>query len=263
VVMEAAAKNLTPVVLELGGKSPCIVDEDTDLATSARRIIWGKAYNAGQTCVAPDYVLVHRAVKQPLLDAMAEALKGFFGGDPQKSPDYGRIINAHHFTRLLGLMRGGRVTLGGQSDAASRYIAPTVLTDVDLAHPLMQEEIFGPLLPVIEVPDLDAAIRFVNERPKPLALYVFTSDGAKAERVLQRTSAGGAMVNDCIMHFANGNIPFGGVGPSGTGAYHGKASFDVFTHFKSVMKKPFAMDMRVRYPPYKASAMSLFRRLVG
>jgi len=262
VVMEAAAKHLTPVVLELGGKSPCIVDEDTDLAVTARRIAWGKAYNAGQTCVAPDYVLVHRAVKQPFIDAMATALSELFGSDPMKSPDYGRIINARHFSRLMRLMPGGRVVVGGQTDEASRFIAPTVLTDVELSHPLMQEEIFGPLLPVIEVPDLESAIRFVNQRPRPLALYAFTRDDGKAEEILRRVSAGGAVVNDCIIHFANTSLPFGGVGPSGMGAYHGKASFDTFTHYKSVMKKPFSLDIKLRYPPYK-TPLSLFRRLVG
>lgn len=262
VVMEAAAKHLTPVVLELGGKSPCIVDEDTDVATTARRIAWGKAYNAGQTCVAPDYVLVHRAVKAPFLEALGAAFKGFFGDDVAKSPDFGRIINERHFSRLVGLMRGGRVVLGGQTDAATRFIAPTVLTDVELTHPLMQEEIFGPLLPVVEVPDLPSAIRFVNERPRPLALYAFSRDVKKTEEVLQRTSSGGAVVNDCIVQFATTSLPFGGVGPSGTGAYHGKASFDAFTHYKSVVKKPFSMDFKVRYPPYTAP-LSVLRRLIG
>ena len=263
VVMEAAAKHLTPVVLELGGKSPCIVDEDTDIAVTARRIAWGKAFNAGQTCVAPDYVLVHRAVKQPLLDALGAAFRDFFGSDPAKSPDYGRIINARHFARLVGLMRGGRVVIGGQTDEATRFIAPTVLTDVDLTHPLMQEEIFGPLLPVIEVPTLEAAIRFVNERPKPLALYHFSRSSENTEEVLRRVTAGGAVVNDCIVQFATTTLPFGGVGPSGTGACHGKAGFDAFTHYKSVVKKPFLMDFKVRYPPYSTTSLAVLKRLIG
>lgn len=262
VVMEAAAKHLTPTILELGGKSPCLIDENTDLTTTARRVAWGKAYNSGQTCIAPDYVLVHQNVKQAFIDAYGTALRDFFGPDASKSPDYGRIINAHHFNRLQGLMKGGRVVLGGQSDPETRFIAPTLLTDVDLSHPLMHEEIFGPLLPVIEVADLKAAIRFVNERPKPLALYVFSRDAAKTEEVLQRVSAGGAVVNDAIIHVATTTLPFGGVGASGTGAYHGKASFDAFSHFKSVIKKPFLFDMKVRYPPYK-TPLSVLKRLMG
>jgi aldehyde dehydrogenase (NAD+) len=262
IVMEAAAKHLTPCVLELGGKSPCIVDEDTDLTVTARRVMWGKAYNAGQTCIAPDYVLVHKNVRQAFVDACGTALRDFYGPDVAKSPDYGRIITARHFTRLQSLMAGGRVAFGGQSDEASRFIAPTLLTDVDLSHPLMQEEIFGPLLPIIEVPDVAAAIRFVNERPKPLALYVFSRNSAKVDEVLRRVSAGGAVVNDTIVHVAAQGLPFGGVGSSGTGSYHGKASFDAFTHYKSVVKKPFAFDLKVRYPPYK-TPLSVLKRLIG
>ncbi len=261
-VMEAAAKHLTPVVLELGGKSPTLVDEDTDLEVTARRIVWGKFYNCGQTCIAPDYVLVHQAVKEPLVEAMQKAITTLFGSDPKASPDYGRIISARHHARLVSLMKGGKVVAGGQADEASKYLAPTLLTDVDLMHPLMQEEIFGPLLPIIEVPDLDAAVRFTKERPKPLALYVFTRDSKKAEMVLKRAPSGGAMINDTIMHITAPELPFGGVGQSGIGAYHGQGSFDVFSHLKSVVKKPFAMDLKVRYPPYPKS-LALFRRLLG
>jgi aldehyde dehydrogenase (NAD+) len=262
VVLEAAAKHLTPCVLELGGKSPCIIDETSDLTITARRVAWGKTYNAGQSCVAPDYVLVHRNVKQAFIDAFAAAVRDFFGADVSRSPDYGRIVSAQHFSRLQGLMTGGRVVLGGQSDAESRFIAPTVLVDVDLGHPLMREEIFGPLLPVIEVADVAAAIRFVNERPRPLALYVFSSDSTKTEEVLQRVSAGGAVVNDTVVHYAAQELPFGGVGPSGMGSYHGRASFDAFTHYKSVVKKPFAFDLKVRYPPYR-TPLAVFKRLIG
>ncbi len=262
VVMEAAAKHLTPVVLELGGKSPCIVDESTDLATTARRVMWGKCYNTGQTCIAPDYVLVHKNVKQAFVDLLKQSVREFFGDDPAKSPDYGRIINARHFARLQALMPGGTVAFGGQVEEATRYIAPTVLTDPKLSHPLMQEEIFGPLLPVIEVPDIDSAIRFVREREKPLALYVFSKNRDVVEKVLGRVSSGGAVVNDTIIHFAGDDLPFGGVGGSGMGAYHGKASFDAFSHRKAVVTKPFWMDLKVRYPPYPAS-LALFRRLIG
>ena len=262
IVMEAAAKHLTPTILELGGKSPCIVDEDTDLSITARRVAWGKSYNAGQTCIAPDYVLVHKNVRGAFIEAYGTALREFFGPDVARSPDYGRIINAHHFNRLQSLMKGGRVALGGQSDEATRFMAPTLLTDVELSHPVMQEEIFGPILPVIEVAGLREAIRFVNDRPKPLALYVFSRDARKTEEVLQRVSAGGAVVNDTIIHCATTTLPFGGVGPSGTGSYHGKASFDAFSHFKSVVKKPFVLDLKVRYPPY-TTPLSVLKRLIG
>ncbi len=262
VVMQAAAKHLTPVLLELGGKSPVLVDERVDLATTARRLAWGKYYNCGQTCVAPDYVLAHKNIKAALVEQLGTAIREFYGADPSQSPDYGRVINARHFKRLQALMTGGRVALGGQTDEAKRYIAPTVLTDVDVKSPLMQEEIFGPLLPVLEVADLDEAVRFVRERPKPLALYVFTSDSAKAELVLSKTSSGGAMHNDTMLHAVPATLPFGGVGDSGIGAYHGKIGFDAFSHNKAVVKKPFWMDLKVRYPPYKVS-LAAFKRLLG
>lgn len=261
-VMEAAAKHLTPCVLELGGKSPCIVDETTNLEVTARRIVWAKFYNAGQTCVAPDYLLAHKNVHRALLDQLAKTIGDFYGKDPAQCPDFGRIVNERHFDRLQALMSGGRVVVGGQSDRTSKYLAPTVLTDVNLAHPLMQEEIFGPILPVLEVADLGAAIRFVRERPKPLALYVFTSNSNNAQTVLNRTSAGGAVVNDAIIHVGASTLPFGGVGGSGTGAYHGKASFDAFSHRKSVLKKPWFLDLKMRYPPYD-SDLRRVRRLIG
>jgi acyl-CoA reductase-like NAD-dependent aldehyde dehydrogenase len=224
--------------------------------------VWGKFYNAGQTCVAPDYVLAHKNVRQALLDQLGKTIEQFYGQAPAQSPDYARIINERHFDRLQALLSGGRVVFGGQTDREKKYIAPTVLTDVNLSHPLMQEEIFGPLLPVLEVADLAAAIRFVRERPKPLALYVFTNDAAHADTVLSRTSAGGAVVNDTIIHVAASTLPFGGVGGSGTGAYHGKASFDAFSHRKSVLKKPWFLDLKMRYPPYNPDLKSV-RRLIG
>lgn len=261
IVMEAAAKHLTPVILELGGKSPCIVAADADLEVTARRIMWGKTYNAGQTCIGPDYALVHRDVRERFIEACKRALTGFYGDDPKASPDYGRIISTRHHQRLVSLMKGGHVVVGGQHDEASRYFAPTLLTDVDLSSPLMTEEIFGPLFPIIDVGSVDEAIDFVRARPKPLALYAFTSNDETADRVLARTSSGGAMVNDLILHIASG-LPFGGVGQSGMGAYHGKASFDAFSHHKSVLRRPFYLDLKVRYPPYKVS-LKVFRRLLG
>lgn len=262
VVMAAAAKHLTPVTLELGGKSPCIVDEDTELRTTARRVMWGKCYNAGQTCLAPDYVLVHKSVRSAFVDELRSASRDFFGDDASTSSDFGRIINQHHFERLTALMSGGRVAAGGQTNSETRFIAPTVLTDVGLSHPLMQEEIFGPLLPVIDVPDMNAAIQFVRERDKPLALYVFSNNEETVEKVLTRVSSGSAVVNDTIIQFAGDDLPFGGVGSSGMGAYHGRASFDAFSHRKAVVSKPFWLDLKVRYPPYPKS-LALFRRLIS
>jgi aldehyde dehydrogenase (NAD+) len=261
-VAEAAAKHLTPVTLELGGKSPCIVDADTNLAVTARRIAWGKFTNAGQTCVAPDYVLVDRKVKDALVEGIRGAVREFYGEDPSRSPDYGRIVSERHFRRLEALMGQGRVVLGGQHDAASRFLAPTLLEDVPLDSALMQEEIFGPLLPVIPVDGVAEAVRFVRERPRPLACYVFSNDGKAQERVLRETSSGGALVNDTLMHLGNPDLPFGGVGPSGLGSYHGQQSFEAFSHRKSVLKKPFALDVKVRYPPY-AGKLGLLKRLLG
>jgi aldehyde dehydrogenase (NAD+) len=261
-VAEAAARHLTPVTLELGGKSPAIVDARTDVATTARRIAWGKFTNAGQTCVAPDYVLVHRRVKDELVEGLRTAVREFYGPEPAKSPDYGRIVSDSHFRRLEGLKAEGRVVIGGQSDAAQRYLAPTVLEDVALESPLMQEEIFGPLLPIVPVEDVGEAVRFVRERPRPLACYLFSQDAESRERVLRETSSGGVVVNDTLLHLANPDLPFGGVGPSGLGRYHGQASFEAFSHMKSVLVRPFALDVRFRYPPF-ARTLPLLRRLLG
>ena len=263
VVMEAAAKHLTPVTLELGGKSPAIVDRHANLDVAAKRIAWGKFVNTGQTCVAPDYVLVDRTVEQPFLGALGSTVRAFYGDDPRRSPDYGRIINDRHFTRLRGLLEsGGEVVVGGESDASDRYIAPTVLTAVDPDAPIMREEIFGPLLPVIAVDDVDDAIDFVNAREKPLALYVFSEADTVAERVIASTSAGGVAVNATVLHLAVPGLPFGGVGASGMGAYHGRAGFDTFSHRKSVLNRPTRLDVPVMYPPYKGWKQKLLRRLL-
>ena len=261
IVMQAAAKHLTPVVLELGGKSPCIIDRDVNLEVAARRIAWGKFFNAGQTCVAPDYLLVHEAVKKPFLDKLAEVIREFYGDDPQKSPDYTRIVNARHHKRLCALLDSGKVFVGGQTDVNDRYIAPTVLTDVSPDSAAMQDEIFGPILPVLTISSLDEAVRFVNDRDKPLALYVFSNDADRAQTVIDGTSSGGGCVNDCVMHLAPHELPFGGVGPSGMGAYHGKASFECFTHMKGVLHKPFYLDAPLRYPPYTDDKMKWVKRL--
>ncbi|MCA9543883.1 MAG: aldehyde dehydrogenase family protein [Myxococcales bacterium] len=262
IVMAAAAKHLTPVTLELGGKSPTVVDTSADLAVAAKRIAWGKFTNAGQTCVAPDYVLVERAVHDAFVAELVAAVKAFYGADPQASGDFGRIINPRHFDRLKPLLDSGTVAVGGQHDRDDRFIAPTVLTDVAPESPVMADEIFGPILPVIAVDSVDAAIAFINARPKPLALYMFSSDKAKQEAVLARTSSGGAVINHCVMHLAVHGLPFGGVGESGMGGYHGKHSFDVFTHHKSVLKKPTAIDPAIMYPPYDDAKVKWLKRLL-
>jgi aldehyde dehydrogenase (NAD+) len=253
IVMEAATRHLTPVTLELGGKSPAIVDADADLMSAARRIAFGKFITAGQTCVAPDYVLVHRAVERKLLDALGNAIRSFYGPDPRRSPDYGRIVNDQHFRRLRGLLEAGgyaEAVVGGQMEESERYFAPTVLRGVSRHAGVMQEEIFGPILPVLAVDDVDEAIGFVNARPKPLALYVFSSSDATVRRVLNRTSSGGACVNTAVVHAAVPGLPFGGVGGSGMGAYHGRAGFETFSHRRAVLTKPPHPDPSLGYPPY-------------
>jgi aldehyde dehydrogenase (NAD+) len=260
IVMKAASEHLTPVTLELGGKSPCIVDNDIQIDYTASRIVWGKFINAGQTCVAPDYVFVHRAIKGQLLDKMVTQLKEFYGEDPSKSPDYGRIISDRHFVRLCQLLQEGEIIIGGSTNADGRYIAPTIIDKVTWEHKLMQEEIFGPILPVIEYEDLTEAISIVNKQPKPLALYFFSRNEKNQERVLRETSSGGVSINDTVSYEVSSSLPFGGVGASGMGNYHGKASFDTFSHQKSVLKKSFLLDIRVRYPPYKRK-LSYVRRL--
>jgi aldehyde dehydrogenase (NAD+) len=249
-VMAAAAKHLTPITLELGGKNPCIVDADTHLEYTARRIAWGKFFNAGQSCVAVDYVLVQKSVKQALLDLLEDCVRRFYGADPSRSPDFGRIIDEWHFDRLAGLLGEGRIVTGGTRDRASRYIAPTIIDGIRPGDPIMEDEIFGPLLPVLEYDDLGQAITFVNERPKPLALYFFSRDRQRQDRVLRETSSGGGCLNDTVIHQTT-CLPFGGAGPSGIGKYHGKASFDAFSHERSIIKGGFLFDIPLRYPPYK------------
>jgi len=250
IVMEAAAKHLTPVTLELGGKSPCIVDENCDLEITAKRIVWGKFYNAGQTCVAPDYLLVQKNVKTVLIEKLVTHVKAFFGENPQKSPDLARIVNDRQFDRLVGLLDEGKVLIGGNSDKSDRFIAPTLIEAVSPNSKIMAEEIFGPILPILEYDQLSEAIAFINAHPKPLALYFFSSNKQNQERILQETSYGGGCFNDIIMHLGNPELPFGGVGHSGMGSYHGKASFDTFSHRKSVLKNSFRFDLKWRYPPY-------------
>ncbi len=261
IVMEAAAKNLTPVTLELGGKSPCIVDETADLKTAAKRIAWGKFVNAGQTCVAPDYLLLHDGIRHEFLTYLKEAIQEFYGDDSQKSTDYPRIVNQNHFKRLVGYLDDGDILIGGRHVAEERYVEPTVLTNVKKDAPVMEEEIFGPILPVFTFRELPEALRLISKHPKPLALYIFTNNKDHEQLVLSRCSFGGGVVNDVVIHLANHHLPFGGVGNSGIGAYHGKHSFDTFSHTKSIMKKPFWPDLPFRYPPYQGKLKWLKRLL--
>ena len=261
IVMEAAAKHLTPVTLELGGKSPCIVDSQINVEYTARRITWGKFSNAGQTCVAPDYLLVNKSIKENLLNAIQKCIQEFYSDNPAKSPDYGRIINQKHFERLVNLLRDGKILIGGETNSLDRYIAPTVIDHVSLTDPVMQEEIFGPILPVIEYTDITEAIALINSRPKPLALYVFSEHKNLQQQVCRETSSGGVGINNTLMHLSVSSLPFGGVGDSGMGSYHGKAGFDTFSHHKSVLHRPFLVDFKLLYPPYEGKLPWLKRLL--
>ncbi|MEU2584252.1 aldehyde dehydrogenase family protein [Streptomyces avermitilis] len=238
IVMRAAAEHLTPVTLELGGKSPVFVDRDADLAVVADRLARGKFLNAGQTCVAPDYVLTDPETGRALETELARAVASIYGTQPETSGEYGRIVNERHFDRLSGLLDSGRVVTGGGSDRAAKYIAPTVLADVDPESPVMQEEIFGPILPIVTVPGLDEAIDFINDRDKPLALYVFTGSGTTRERIAAETSSGGLGYGLPLAHLTVSDLPFGGVGESGMGNYHGRYSIETFSHRKAVLEKP-------------------------
>ena len=249
-VMQAAARNLTPVILELGGKSPCIVDKEADIKIAARRIAWGKTLNAGQTCIAPDYLLIHSSLSDIFADAMREELKKLHGEDIHKSKNFVRMVNDRAFERVSGYLKDGRIVFGGTTIAKERYIEPTLLADVRPDSAVMQEEIFGPILPMTTFENLEEAINFVNEREKPLALYYF-GNKKKGFEVIKRTSSGGACINDTIMHIANENLPFGGVGNSGMGNYHGRGSFDAFSHKRAVVVTTTILDLPFRYMPYK------------
>ncbi len=262
-IMERAAKNLTPVVLELGGKSPCIVDETADLALAAKRIIWGKSINSGQTCVAPDYVLVHSSVKDALVGAMKQAIPLLLGEEMLNNKDLPCIVNQHHFERLTGLIDTGNVVYGGRSNPQERKIELTILEGVTWDCPVMQEELFGPILPILTYDDREEMLRFLARREKPLALYLFTESKEMEELVTARLSYGGGCINDTIMHVANIHLPFGGVGKSGMGSYHGKDSFAAFTHAKGVVKRAKRMDPPLRYPPYDSKGkMQILRRFL-
>jgi aldehyde dehydrogenase (NAD+) len=264
IVMRAAADHLTPVTLELGGKSPAIVSRHANVDVAARRIAWGKFMNAGQTCIAPDYVVVERSVHDQLVAALGKHITEFYGSDPQASADYARIVNEPHFHRLEKMLHSGTIAHGGVTDADTRYIAPTVVTGVTRDDPVMGEEIFGPILPVIAVDSLDDAIAFVNRLSangeKPLALYTFSERDADNDQVLEAATSGGVCVNGTLLHISNPNLPFGGVGESGMGAYHGKFGFDTFSHHRAVHTRTTKIDPSLLYPPYTAGKQKLVRK---
>lgn len=262
IVMTAAAKNVTPVVLELGGKSPTIVHSSADLRVAARRITQGRWNNAGQTCTAPDYVLVFKDVAKPFLEHLKESILHFYGDEPQKSPDYGRIVSTRHFDRLTALLAGGTVFHGGRHERADKFIAPTVLVNVPPDSPVMQEEIFGPILPVLEVESVRQVIDFVNSRPSPLGLYVFAEDERVAEQILGSTASGDAVVNDCTIQPLVPDLPFGGVGNSGMGKYHGEWGFRAYTNARGVLYHGTRVDPDLRYPPY-SSQKALRKRVAS
>src|SRR5215469_6504433 len=255
VVMTAAAKSLTPVVLELGGKNPTIVHSSANLRIAARRIAHGRWSNAGQTCTTPDYILVFKDVVGPFLELLKETIFRFYGEDPQRSPDYGRIVSTRHFDRLVGLLASGTICHGGQQDRADRFLAPTVLVNVPPDSPVMQEEIFGPILPILEVGNVDEVIDFVNARPSPLGLYLFAEDRSATEQILTSTTSGAAVVNDCTVQPIIHDLPFGGVGDSGMGKYHGEWGFRAYTNARAVLSHSTRIDLGVRYPPYDHNRM--------
>ena len=262
IVMQAAANHLTPVTLELGGKSPTIVDESADLVAAANRITWGKFLNAGQTCIAPDYVFAHENIREELVDKIKKATNEFYGSDPKTSPDYARIVSERHLNRLTGLLDDGTVVLGGNHDAADRYLEPTILLDPSADSAIMSDEIFGPILPILSFTDLQEVIGFVNARPKPLALYIFANSDNVVDEVISQTSSGGVCVNHSLLHYGVSDLGFGGVGDSGIGRYHGKSGFDQFSNMKSVLKKSFKPELSLLYPPYTEKKEKIYRKFV-
>ncbi|MNC33149.1 Aldehyde dehydrogenase [compost metagenome] len=262
IVMEAASHNLTPVVLELGGKSPCIVDKDANLDLAAERIIWGKFLNTGQTCIAPDYILAHESIRESLVAKMKQKLVQFYGENPKESKDYGKIVNQRQWDRLNSLIDASKVVVGGHGEREQLYLAPTIMDRVTWEDKVMEDEIFGPILPILDYQDLSDAISQIQNRPKPLALYLFTNNKQVEQQVLENTSFGGGCVNDTLLHLVTPHMPFGGVGSSGMGAYHGRYSFETFSHMKSVLKKSTAISLKMLYPPYSVKNMNLVKRFM-
>lgn len=263
IVMEKAARHLTPVALELGGKSPCIVEPDADIGVAAQRICFGKFLNAGQTCIAPDHLLVHVDVKEGLIQAMKQCIQRFYGTDPEQSPDFARIITDEQFRRLEHLMHSaGTIIHGGRVDPTTRYIEPTLIDGITPDDRIMQEEIFGPVLPILGYKGIEEVIDQINGREKPLALYLFTASRGVRERVLSATSSGGGCINETIMHVSNPRMPFGGVGNSGMGCYHGRFSFDTFSHRRSILRKTTRFNSTLAYPPY-GNKLRYLRRILS
>jgi aldehyde dehydrogenase (NAD+) len=262
IVMKAAADNVTPVTLELGGKSPCIVDENCDFQKAAKRITWGKFLNAGQTCVAPDYLLVQENVKDRLITGIRKCIFEFYGENPQDSGDYGRIINENHFNRLNEFLKEGEVIFGGKTNRERLYISPTLIEEIPEDAKIMKEEIFGPLLPVLKFDQVSEAVDFINTRTKPLALYVFSRDKDFQRKIISETSSGGVCINDTIVHLTASRLPFGGVGNSGFGKYHGKAGFDTFSNQKSVLRQTLLFDIPRRFPPTDETDLKVLRTIL-
>lgn len=261
-VMEAAAKNLVPITLELGGKSPVIVDETANIDLTARRLTWGKFLNGGQTCIAPDYLFVHESVKDNLVKRINFYIEKFYGENPQESPDYLRIINEANTHRLKALIKDQKILTGGNIDEKDKYISPTLIDEPALDSPIMTEEIFGPVLPILSYDSLEKVIEIIAERDKPLAMYIFSNSRKNQKKLLANISAGNGAINDVIMQFANANLPFGGVGSSGMGSYHGKHSFTAFSHQKSILNRSNLIDVPIRYAPYKSLYFRIVRKLI-
>ena len=261
-VMEKASKNLTPVTLELGGKSPCIITDRAKIKLAAKRVAWGKFINAGQTCVAPDYALVHESVKESFLVELKKSISELYGQNPEESPDFARIINAKHHQRLKNLIKNEKIVCGGNFTDEDLYIAPTVLDSVSPEAPVMGEEIFGPILPVLTYNNIDDLITFVRERPRPLACYIFTESKKEQNDLRRALSFGGGCINDVIVHLSNPELPFGGIGNSGMGRYHGKHNFLTFSHLKSIMNKSTSIDIPTRYAPYSDKKLKLVKKLM-
>ena len=262
IIYQAAAKNLVPVTLELGGKSPCVVEEKVDIKVAAKRIAFPKFSNAGQMCVAPDYVLVHASQKEALVAELKKAIEGFFKNDAAESYDYGKIINQKQFDRLVTYLNDGNILYGGKTDRQKLFIEPTLMDAINLDGAIMRDEIFGPILPIISFTKMEEALAIIHKNKNPLAFYIFTSDSQKEKLWLQSVSFGGGCVNNASVHLLNHNLPFGGRGSSGLGQYHGQFSFDTFSHKKGVIKTPVWIDPSIKYPPYKGR-LSMFKKLIG
>jgi len=251
IVAAAAAKHLTPTTLELGGKNPCIIDDTIDLKLTSRRIVWGKFVNAGQTCIAPDFLIVKRNIKEQLIHHLSKEIERAYGKNPKESEDYPRIVNKTNLFRLSNLIKETKILFGGEYDSDSCYFSPTIIDEPRIDSPIMNEEIFGPILPIISYDDENQIEKLISKYEKPLALYVFSTNKKFSEKIIRKYSFGGGAINDTIIHVGNPNLPFGGVGHSGIGAYHGKASFDLLSHKKSIVKKGNWLDIKIRYAPYK------------